>query len=97
MQNQWQDAYPGIVGRLLSYANFAASRNVEQGAYSALYAATSPEIEEKGWNGYYFNDPVRLQALDCSRKLLVAVPISYANTLCRPLPVRKLSKPVTST
>jgi hypothetical protein len=24
---------------------------------SALYTATSPEVEEKGWNGYYFNDP----------------------------------------
>lgn len=26
-------------------------RDPEQGSYSALYAATSPEIEEKGWNG----------------------------------------------
>jgi hypothetical protein len=24
------------------------------------YAATSPEIEEKGWNGYYFTDPVSM-------------------------------------
>jgi len=22
------------------------------------YAATSPEVEEKGWNGYYLSDPV---------------------------------------
>lgn len=35
----------------------AIGRDVEQGLYSALYAATSPEIEEKGWNGYYFADP----------------------------------------
>jgi hypothetical protein len=22
-----------------------------------IYAATSPEVERKGWNGYYFIDP----------------------------------------
>ncbi|CAG8078318.1 unnamed protein product [Penicillium nalgiovense] len=27
------------------------------GCFSALYAATSPEIVEKDWNGYYFTDP----------------------------------------
>lgn len=31
-------------------------RSVEQGSYSALYAATSPEVEENGWNGYYLAD-----------------------------------------
>jgi hypothetical protein len=35
----------------------AAGRDPEQGSYSALYAATSPEVEEKGWNGYYLVDP----------------------------------------
>jgi hypothetical protein len=35
----------------------AGGRDGEQGSYCALYAATSPEIEEKGWNGYYFHDP----------------------------------------
>jgi len=24
------------------------------------YAATSPEVEEKGWNGYYLSDPVSI-------------------------------------
>jgi hypothetical protein len=28
------------------------------------------EIEEKGWNGWYFNDPVRLKVFDSSKKLL---------------------------
>jgi len=27
--------------------------------YYDRYAATSPEIEEKDWNGHYFSDPVR--------------------------------------
>jgi NAD(P)-dependent dehydrogenase (short-subunit alcohol dehydrogenase family) len=56
MQQQWKDAYPGLLGKLLTTAMLAVGRNVEQGSYSALYAATSPEIEEKGWNGYYFSD-----------------------------------------
>ncbi|KAH1488217.1 hypothetical protein KXX06_003574 [Aspergillus fumigatus] len=43
-------------GALLTTAMLAVGRNVEQGSFSALYAATSPEIEEKGWNGYYFSD-----------------------------------------
>ncbi|KAL6231633.1 hypothetical protein BDW75DRAFT_219644 [Aspergillus navahoensis] len=56
MQQQWKDAYPGLLGKLLTTAMLAAGRNVEQGSYSALYAATSPEVEEKGWNGYYLQD-----------------------------------------
>ncbi|KAH1816550.1 hypothetical protein KXX19_002429 [Aspergillus fumigatus] len=56
MQQQWKDAYPGLLGKLLTTAMLAVGRNVEQGSFSALYAATSPEIEGKGWNGYYFSD-----------------------------------------
>lgn len=56
MQQQWKDAYPGLLGKLLSSVMLAGGRDVEQGSYSALYAATSPEIEEKGYNGYYFQD-----------------------------------------
>jgi hypothetical protein len=56
MQQQWKDAYPGLFGKMVSAAMIAVGRSVEQGAFSALYAATSPEIEEKGWNGYYFSD-----------------------------------------
>ncbi|KAL4880630.1 hypothetical protein BJY04DRAFT_208030 [Aspergillus karnatakaensis] len=57
MQNQWKDAYPGLLGRLLTTVMTTVSRSAEQGSFSALYAATSPEVEEKGWNGYYFTDP----------------------------------------
>ncbi|EHL00992.1 NAD(P)-binding Rossmann-fold containing protein [Glarea lozoyensis ATCC 20868] len=57
MQQQWKDAYPGLLGKMITGVMLAAGRDVEQGSYSALYAATSPEIEEKGWNGYYFSDP----------------------------------------
>jgi len=57
MQQQWKDAYPGLLGKLLTTVMLAGGRDVEQGSYSALYAATSPEVEEKGWNGYYFSDP----------------------------------------
>lgn len=60
MQQQWKDAYPGIVGRLLTTTMRAISRNPEQGACSALYAAISPEVEERGWNGYYLTDPGQL-------------------------------------
>lgn len=57
MQQQWKDAYPGLLGKLLTSVMLAGGRDPEQGSYSALWAATSPEIEEKDWNGYYFNDP----------------------------------------
>jgi len=57
MQQQWKDAYPGLLGKVLTAAMLAGGRDVEQGSFSALYAATSPEVEEKGWNGYYLNDP----------------------------------------
>ncbi|QKD51904.1 uncharacterized protein FOBCDRAFT_258947 [Fusarium oxysporum Fo47] len=57
MQQQWKDAYPGLTGRLLSWAMLAIGRDVEQGSYSALWALTSPKIEEEDLNGYYFSDP----------------------------------------
>jgi hypothetical protein len=59
MQQQWKDAYPWLFGKLVSAVMLAGGRDVEQGSYSALYAATGPEIEAKGWNGYYFTDPGR--------------------------------------
>ncbi|EED17743.1 short chain dehydrogenase/reductase family protein [Talaromyces stipitatus ATCC 10500] len=60
MQQQWKEAYPGLLGKLLTATMQAISRDPEQGAYSALYAAVSPEVEEKGWNGHYFTDPGQL-------------------------------------
>jgi hypothetical protein len=56
MQQQWEDAYPGLTGKLLKWAVLAVGRSVEQGAYSALWALTAPDIEEKNMNGWYFND-----------------------------------------
>lgn len=57
MQQQWKEAYPGLLGKLITAVTLTVGRDIEQGSYSALYAATSPEIEEKQWNGYYFTDP----------------------------------------
>jgi len=57
MQQQWKDAYPGLFGKMITAIMLAGGRDVEQGSYSALYAATSPEIEKKDWNGFYFIDP----------------------------------------
>ncbi|KAK4221521.1 putative oxidoreductase bli-4 mitochondrial precursor [Podospora fimiseda] len=53
MQQQWKDAYPGVAGKLLSWAMLAFGRDVKQGSYSALWALTSAEIK----NGWYYNDP----------------------------------------
>lgn len=57
MQDQWEDAYPGILGKIARNVTVAFGRSPEQGAYSALYAGLSNEIVEKEWNGYYFSDP----------------------------------------
>nr|XP_018265914.1 uncharacterized protein I303_02291 [Kwoniella dejecticola CBS 10117]OBR88072.1 hypothetical protein I303_02291 [Kwoniella dejecticola CBS 10117] len=57
MQDQWEAAYPGIVGTITKYATMAIGRDPEQGSYSALYAALSNEVVEKDWNGYYLSDP----------------------------------------
>ncbi|MCJ1245092.1 hypothetical protein MMC30_002293 [Trapelia coarctata] len=60
MQEQWESAYPGLTGTLLKNAMYTIGRSPEQGSFSALYAATSPEVEEKGWNGVYLTDPGQL-------------------------------------
>lgn len=60
MQAQWKEAYPGIVGKVLMNGMLAFGRDPEQGAYSALYAALSSEVVEKGWNGAYLSDPVSI-------------------------------------
>lgn len=39
------------------------------------YAATAPEIEEKGWNGYYFGDVVSFRCSGCHD--LLSILISY--------------------
>lgn len=57
MQQQWKDAYPGLLGNILTNVMLFIGRDIEQGSYSAIYAALSPEVEERGWNGYYLQDP----------------------------------------
>ncbi|KAK8846617.1 hypothetical protein IAR55_005703 [Kwoniella newhampshirensis] len=57
MQDQWEAAYPGIIGKITKYITLAGGRSPEQGSYSALYAALSPEVVEKEWNGFYLSDP----------------------------------------
>jgi NAD(P)-dependent dehydrogenase (short-subunit alcohol dehydrogenase family) len=69
MQQQWKDAYPGILGKLLTSAMLFVGRDPEQGAYSALWAATSMEIEEKDYNGWYFSD-------------VVSFSFSFSDSLC---------------
>lgn len=36
MQNQWKNAYPGLLGKLITNVTLAVGRDVEQGSYSAL-------------------------------------------------------------
>jgi hypothetical protein len=36
MQQQWTDAYPGLVGELIKSAMLFIGRDPEQGSYSAL-------------------------------------------------------------
>lgn len=59
MQQQWEDAYPGITGKIVKAFTLASSRSPEQGSYSGLYAACSDEVVEKKYNGVYLSDPVR--------------------------------------
>ena len=58
MQDQWEEAYPGFLGKLMKGFALATGRDPEQGAYSALYSALSDEVIQKDYNGYYLNDPV---------------------------------------
>jgi hypothetical protein len=57
MQEQWEASYPGLLGKFAKWVMYAGGRTPEQGSYSALYAALSNEVVEKGWNGYYLSDP----------------------------------------
>lgn len=36
MQQQWKEAYPGLIGKVLTNVSLAVSRNPEQGSCSAL-------------------------------------------------------------
>ncbi|KAL1972406.1 hypothetical protein VTN31DRAFT_6820 [Thermomyces dupontii] len=60
LQQQYREAYPGWLGSVLTYTSLALGRSPEQGACSAIYAASSPEVEKKRWNGVYLTDPGQL-------------------------------------
>ncbi|KAK4050684.1 hypothetical protein OIV83_003410 [Microbotryomycetes sp. JL201] len=59
MQHQWS-SYGALGKYILCPAMFFVGRSPEQGSYSGIYAATSPEIVEKNWNGFYFDDAEHL-------------------------------------
>ena len=67
-QVQFKDAYGGTVGSILKGATapFMRSQAQEKGSLSTLWAATSPEVEEKNLQGVYVTDPgsVRTQERD---------------------------------
>jgi len=76
MQQQWKDAYPGILGKVLTNGSLLFGRDPVQGSYSALYAALSDEIVEKNYNGAYFSDPYQLggeTAQACDENLITAL------------------------
>ena len=58
MQDQWEAAYPGIIGKISRNLTLAFGRDPEQGCYSALYAGLSDEVVQKNYNGVYLSDPV---------------------------------------
>lgn len=58
MQDQWEDAYPGITGIIAKNVTLAFGRDPEQGSYSALYALLSEDVVKNDWNGVYLSDPV---------------------------------------
>lgn len=59
MQEQWKEGYGKLLGGALSGIMYAVGRSPQQGSVSAVWAATSEEVEQNGWNGAYFEDPVR--------------------------------------
>ncbi|KAK4686461.1 hypothetical protein P7C73_g3667, partial [Tremellales sp. Uapishka_1] len=59
-QNAWPEAYGAVVGGVIQTLATAVSRSEAQGSYSALYAALSPDIVEKEWNGVYLGDVAKL-------------------------------------
>ncbi|KAL5525795.1 hypothetical protein ACEPAG_7132 [Sanghuangporus baumii] len=56
-QNQLKDAYGETTGGILKTATVPFMRTPDQGSLSTLWAATSPEVEEKNLQGSYVTDP----------------------------------------
>lgn len=56
-QDQFKEAYGQTFGTLMKAVTVPFMRSPEQGSLSTLWAATSDEVDKKGWQGQYFSDP----------------------------------------
>ena len=56
-QGQFRDAYGEKAGSALKAVTVPFVRSPEQGSLSTLWAATSPEVEQKNSQGVYVTDP----------------------------------------
>lgn len=56
-QDQFKDAYGQSLGTAMKTVTVPFMRSPEQGSLSTLWAATSPEVEEKNLQGVYVTDP----------------------------------------
>jgi len=56
MQEQWQDSYPGLMGKSIEAVTEFFGRSPEQGARSALWCCTAPEIVENNHQAAYVQD-----------------------------------------
>ncbi|EJD06578.1 NAD-binding protein [Fomitiporia mediterranea MF3/22] len=56
-QNQLKDAYGETVGGAMKAVAVPFMRSPDQGSLSTLWAATDPEVEQKGLHGAYVTDP----------------------------------------
>lgn len=54
---QLEEAYGKVLGGIMKNLVVPFMRDPEQGSLSTLWAATSPEIEQKEWSGLYFTNP----------------------------------------
>ena len=59
-QEQFKDAYGEMLGTALKSVTVPFMRSPEQGSLSTLWAATSPEVEQKNLQGVYVTDPEKV-------------------------------------
>ncbi|KZV83935.1 NAD(P)-binding protein [Exidia glandulosa HHB12029] len=57
IQEQIKEAFGSILGTVLLTLQKPLLRNVDEGSLGTLWAAVSPEVEEKGYQGVYISDP----------------------------------------
>jgi len=59
-QEQFKEGYGKLVGGIMKTLVTPFMRDAEQGSYTALYAATSSDLEKNGWQGKYYTDPAKV-------------------------------------